>query len=438
MAGDKSQMEVIKKWIDESDVYLLLLGGRYGSIDPESGKSYTQLEYEYAVEKGKPFFALVIEKDQLEKKNKNEGSKVLELDEPEKFKRFKAQVTTKIVKFWNNEESIKIAIFQKLTELNSNPDLIGWVPGREAINSNIIARLTQENASLKSKEATRISIGHAFEQLEQKKSLNGLVGIPSGFASLDHLTSGWQPSELVVLAARPGMGKSSFALSALRNAAVDFAIPVALFTLEASIEQTINRLIASESQIDIEKIQRGNLQPYEWQNLHLIAHRLANAPIFLDDTSALTISELVVKCHQLKLQHNIQLVVIDYLQLIIGEKRKDYTREQELDSILRALKALAKELNISIIALSQLSQNFDTRFGDRTPQLSDLKSTSIEENADKIIFIHRPEYYGVTSDEAGNSLFGIAYLAIEKNRNGILDATSLRFIGKYTKFTDFT
>lgn len=440
-AGDKSQMEVIKRWIDESDVYLLLLGGRYGSIDPESGKSYTQLEYEYALETGKPLFALVIEEEQLEKKIRNEGSKVVELDQPNKLKDFKAQVKTKIVKFWNDERDIKLAILQKLLEFNSSSDLIGWIPGNEAINSNIIAkevaRLTRENASLKSKEVIKLSLNEAFEQLEHKKNLKGPVGIPSGFANLDQLISGWQPGELIVLAGRPGMGKSSFALSALRNPAVDFGIPVALFTLEASNEQIVNRLIASETQIDLEKIQRGNLQPFEWQNLHSKTNFLMNAPIFIDDTSSLHISDLTVKCLQLKLQHNIQLAVIDYLQLIIGEKGKDYTREQELDSILRALKALAKELNIPIIVLSQLSPNNDKRFADWTPQLSDLsKSPFIEENADKVIFIHRPESYGIVTDEAGNSPFGIAYMTIAKNRNGALDTVSLRFMGRYTKFTD--
>jgi replicative DNA helicase len=280
----------------------------------------------------------------------------------------------------------------------------------------------------------------ALAELDQKKNnKDGLTGVPSGFSALDRLTSGWQKTELMILAARPGMGKTAFVVSSLRNAAVDFNIPVAIFSLEMSSVQLVNRLISAEAEIDSEKIRKGSLAPHEWEQLHHRIHRLTNAPIYIDDTPALSILELRAKCRRLKAQHDIQMIVIDYLQLMTGDTggKNPGNREQEIAMISRSLKNLAKELDVPVIALSQLSRAVETRGGEKRPQLSDLReSGSIEQDADMVIFLYRPEYYGITEDEAGNSVAGVGEVILAKNRAGSLDTIQLRFIGKYTKFAD--
>lgn len=277
-------------------------------------------------------------------------------------------------------------------------------------------------------------------ELESKRNQpDGLTGVPSGFTALDHLTSGWQPSELVILAARPAMGKTAFVLSTMRNAAVDYQKGVAIFSLEMSAVQLMNRLISAEAEIEGEKIKKGTLAPHEWQQLHSRINNLANAPIFIDDTPALSVLELRAKCRRLKAQHDIQMVIIDYLQLMTADTggKGGGNREQEIATISRSLKGLAKELNVPVIALSQLSRAVETRGGDKKPQLSDLReSGSIEQDADMVLFLYRPEYYGFTTDEAGNSLLGIGEVIVAKNRAGSLENVPLRFIGRYTKFAD--
>lgn len=279
----------------------------------------------------------------------------------------------------------------------------------------------------------------AIKELEEKKhQKDGLTGVPTGFASLDRVTSGWQPSDLVIIAARPGMGKTAFVVSAMRNAAVDFKKPVAIFSLEMSSLQLVNRLISAEAELDSEKIKKGNLADYEWQQLNSKISSLSSAPIFIDDTPALSIRELRAKCRRLKSQHDIQLIIIDYLQLMSGnEGGKNGNREQEIASISRALKGIAKELNIPVIALSQLSRSVETRGGDKKPQLSDLReSGSIEQDADMVIFLYRPEYYKITEDEMGNPTQGMGEVIIAKHRNGSLETVQLKFIGRFTKFAD--
>lgn len=231
---------------------------------------------------------------------------------------------------------------------------------------------------------------------------------------------------------------TAFVVSALRNAAVDFGQPVAIFSLEMSSVQLVNRLISAEAEIDSEKIKKGNLAAHEWAQLHHKIQRLTEAPIYIDDTPALSILELRAKCRRLKAQHDIQMVVIDYLQLMSGDSTKGAgNREQEIASISRALKNLAKELNVPVIALSQLSRAVETRGGDKKPQLSDLReSGSIEQDADMVIFLYRPEYYGITADEEGNPVTGTGEVIMAKNRSGSLDTVRLRFVGKYTKFAD--
>ncbi|CCH00139.1 replicative DNA helicase [Fibrella aestuarina BUZ 2] len=230
---------------------------------------------------------------------------------------------------------------------------------------------------------------------------------------------------------------TAFVVSALRNAAVDHGKPVAIFSLEMSSVQLVNRLISAEAEIDSEKIRKGNLAPHEWQQLHHKIQRLTEAPIYIDDTPALSILELRAKCRRLKAQHDIQMVVIDYLQLMTGDNSKGSNREQEIASISRALKNLAKELNVPVIALSQLSRAVETRGGDKKPQLSDLReSGSIEQDADMVMFLYRPEYYNITQDEAGNSTAGIGEVIVAKNRSGSLDTIQLRFVNRFTKFCD--
>ncbi len=287
------------------------------------------------------------------------------------------------------------------------------------------------------------SIMHeAITELEARKlHSDGLTGVPSGFTALDRVTSGWQRSDLVIIAARPGMGKTAFVVSAMRNAAVDFNRPVAIFSLEMSSIQLVNRLISAEAELDSEKIKKGNLEDYEWEQLVHKTAKLSESPIFIDDTPALSILELRAKARKLVSQHNVELIIVDYLQLMSGDSSKTGggpgNREQEIASISRSLKNIAKELNIPIIALSQLSRAVEVRGGDKRPQLSDLReSGSIEQDADMVIFLYRPEYYGITADEEGNNIQGVGEVIIAKHRNGSLDTAKLKFVGKFTKFLD--
>lgn len=285
----------------------------------------------------------------------------------------------------------------------------------------------------------RSLMAQAIHELEERKNhKDGLTGIASGFTALDRVTSGWQKSDLVIIAARPGMGKTAFVVSALRNAAVDFNHAVAIFSLEMSSVQLVNRLISAEAELESEKIKKGNLADYEWQQLIHKTNKLSNAPIFIDDTPALTILELRAKCRRLKAQHDVQLIVIDYLQLMSGDSSKGGgNREQEIASISRALKGIAKELDVPVLALSQLSRAVETRGGDKRPQLSDLReSGSIEQDADMVMFLYRPEYYGITEDESGMPTQGVGEVIIAKHRNGSLETVPLKFIGKFTKFGD--
>jgi replicative DNA helicase len=277
----------------------------------------------------------------------------------------------------------------------------------------------------------------AIQELQEKKNhKDGLTGVPSGFSRLDRVTSGWQKSDLVIIAARPGMGKTAFVVSALRNAAVEFKIPVAIFSLEMASLQLVNRLISAEAELESEKIKKGNLAEFEWQQLVHKTTSLSSAPIFIDDTPALSILELRAKCRRLKAEHNIQLIVIDYLQLMKGEAGGN--REQEIASISRALKGIAKELSVPVLALSQLSRSVETRGGDKRPQLADLReSGSIEQDADIVMFLYRPEYYKISVDEEGMPTQGMAEVIIAKHRNGSLENVKLKFIGKYTKFADY-
>lgn len=267
---------------------------------------------------------------------------------------------------------------------------------------------------------------------------DGLSGAPSGFSGLDRITLGWQPADMIIIAARPSMGKTAFVLSMARNMAVDHKLPIAFFSLEMSSMQLVKRLLTSETGIESDKIRGGKkMEPHEWTQLETKLRDLVEAPLYIDDTPALSIFEFRAKARRLALSHQIKAIVIDYLQLMTGPPDLRGLREQEVSAISRSLKAIAKELNIPIIALSQLNRSVETRGGNKRPQLSDLReSGAIEQDADLVLFIHRPEYYGIHEDEQGSSLRGIAELIIAKHRNGATGDVRLRFRSDQMKFTD--
>ena len=289
------------------------------------------------------------------------------------------------------------------------------------------------------KEAAKMNvlIREAIVRIEDAaKQDGGMVGVPSGYVALDKMTNGWQPANLVILAARPAMGKTAFVLSMARNMAVDHGKGVAIFSLEMSANELVNRLISSEAELASGKIRTGQLAEDEWQKLEYRARRLEEAPIFIDDTPAISIFELRAKCRRLKRQHDISIVVIDYLQLMTGPPESKGNREQEVSAISRALKGIAKELDVPIICLSQLNRSVESR-PDKRPQLSDLReSGAIEQDADIVSFIHRPEYYGFTEDENQMSLRGVAEIIIAKHRAGSIGDVRLRFVGEFTKFVE--
>ncbi|MEG2493925.1 MAG: replicative DNA helicase, partial [Rikenellaceae bacterium] len=266
----------------------------------------------------------------------------------------------------------------------------------------------------------------------------GINGVATGFRDLDRLTSGWQPSDLIIIAARPSMGKTAFVLSLARNATIDYETPVALFSLEMNDIQLITRLIVSESELDSLKIKNGDLTKNEWKHLEKSTVDLSRAPLFIDDTPALSIFEFRSKARRLKAQHDVKLIIIDYLQLMTGPTETRGNREQEVASISRALKAIAKELNVPIIALSQLNRSVETRGGNKRPQLSDLReSGAIEQDADIVAFIHRPEYYGIKHDEDNVEYPpGTAEIIVAKHRNGSVEDIRLRFIRDKAKFVN--
>ncbi|GIV33047.1 MAG: replicative DNA helicase [Chitinophagales bacterium] len=282
-------------------------------------------------------------------------------------------------------------------------------------------------------------LSRSLNQLDQLRNHQDmLTGVPSGFTELDRVTGGWQKSDLIIIAARPGMGKTSFVLSIARNAAVDYNKPVAIFSLEMSSVQLVNRLMSAEAELPAEKLRRGNLEPFEWEQLTHKADRLAEAPIFIDDTPAINIFELRAKCRRLKSHHKVELFIVDYLQLMSASPdSRAGNREQEISNISRALKSIAKELETPFIAISQLSRAVEVRGGTRRPQLSDLReSGAIEQDADLVLFIYRAEYYKLEVDENQNPTRGLGEIIIAKHRNGALKNVYVRFIDKYAKFTD--
>jgi replicative DNA helicase len=270
-----------------------------------------------------------------------------------------------------------------------------------------------------------------LESIHGKHS--GVTGVPSGFSELDSLTGGFQKSDLIIVAGRPSQGKTAFVLSLSRNAAVLHDVPIGFFSLEMSVQQLVLRLICAQAKVDAHAVRTGRLPEDEWKKLSMTVGRLYKAKIFIDDTPALSVLELRAKARRLRAEHNVGLIVVDYLQLMQGPKNVQ-SREQEISMISRSLKALAKELNIPVIALSQLNRAVETR-GDKRPVLADLReSGAIEQDADVVLFVHRPEMYGIEKDEDGNPTEGIAELIVGKQRNGPTGTVKLSFVKRYAQF----
>jgi replicative DNA helicase len=274
-----------------------------------------------------------------------------------------------------------------------------------------------------------------FEAIEKShEKPTAVTGIPTGFVRLDELTAGLQSSDLVIVAGRPSMGKSAFGLCLARTAAVEEGIPVGIFSLELANHQLAQRFLCSEARVDSHLMRTHRLPDQAWANLSLAVGKLAEAPIFVDDTPGLTVLELRAKARRLQAKNNVGLIIIDYMQLMTGPTRAE-NRQQEISIISRSLKALAKELNIPVVALSQLSRAVEMRGGSRRPQLADLReSGAIEQDADVVLFVYRAAHYGITEDEDGNSTKGMSEIIIGKQRNGPTGTVRLAWIDKYAKF----
>ncbi len=305
-------------------------------------------------------------------------------------------------------------------------------------------QISQRNVK---KEVTQIDpvISQALEQIQLASNrTSGLSGLETGYHQLDKLTSGWQNSDLIIIAARPAMGKTAFVLSMAKNMAINYNTPIALFSLEMSNLQLVNRLISNACELEGEKIKSGQLSSLEWDQLMARIKHLYSAPLYIDDSPNLSIFELRTKARRLVREHQIKMIIIDYLQLMNASGMKYGSREQEVSMISRSLKQLAKELNIPIIALSQLNRSVESRGNDNSkdgkrPQLSDLReSGAIEQDADIVCFIHRPEYYLRSgTDQEGNDIRGLAEFIVAKHRSGSTDDVKMRFVHRFARFENW-
>lgn len=271
-----------------------------------------------------------------------------------------------------------------------------------------------------------------FEKIEEIYNNKGrTTGVPTGFTDLDLKTAGFQPSDLILIAARPSMGKTAFALNIVQYAAVRKNIPTAIFSLEMSEEQLVNRMLSAEAHIDAQKLRTGELDQEDWVSIARAMGPLSSAPVYIDDTPGITVNEVRAKCRRLKLEKGLGLIIIDYLQLMSGNSSRGDNRQQEISEISRSLKSLAREMNAPVIALSQLSRACEAR-ADHRPMLSDLReSGAIEQDADIVAFLYRDEYYNPDTEKKG-----IAEVIIAKQRNGPTGTIDLMWLGKYTKFAD--
>ena len=297
--------------------------------------------------------------------------------------------------------------------------------------------LSQRNMK---KDYTQINpvIAQAIKSIQAAATnTDGLTGVATGYHKLDDMTSGWQPSDLVIIAGRPAMGKTSFALSMAKNIACDYRVPMAFFSLEMSNQQLVDRLISNVCEIEGSKILNGQLRQDEWDRLDKRINKLLDAPLYVDDTPGLSVFELRTKARRLVREHHVEIIMIDYLQLMNANGMRFSSRQEEVSTISRSLKGLAKELNVPILALSQLNRGVESREGleGKRPQLSDLReSGAIEQDADMVLFVHRPEYYHIYQDEQGHDLRGMAQIIIAKHRKGATGDVLLTFRGQFTRF----
>ena len=304
---------------------------------------------------------------------------------------------------------------------------------------SMLFQISQKNMK---KDFTQIDpiISQVYELIQKAQAKEGgLSGLPSGFRELDKITNGWQNSDLIIIAARPSMGKTAFALSMIKNMAVDNKIPCAMFSMEMSNQQLVQRLMINVSELSGEKLRSGQLAPYEWGQLDKRVRQLYNVPIYIDDTPQLNIFELQTKARRLVRDFGVKVIMIDYLQLMAANGPNIKTRQEEVSNVSRALKGLAKELNIPVIALSQLNRGVDSRegFENKQPVLSDLReSGAIEQDADIVCFIHRPEYYKLFQDDKGYDWRGKAMFIIAKHRNGSVGDIKLAFRSEFARFSD--
>ncbi len=343
------------------------------------------------------------------------------------------------------------ALARELISYTSNIQQLAFDEGQDIAELMQMAegKLFELSKTNMKKDFTQIDpvIKEAYELLQKAAArTDGLSGLSSGFDALDKMTSGWQNSDLVIIAARPAMGKTAFVLSMAKNIAITNKVPVAMFSLEMSNVQLVNRLIVNVCEIPGEKIKSGQLAPYEWGQLDYKIREMFNAPLYVDDTPSLSVFELRTKARRLVRDYGVKIIIIDYLQLMNASGMSYNSRQEEVSTISRSLKGLAKELNIPIIALSQLNRSVEQRVGQGgdgnvassvRPQLSDLReSGAIEQDADMVCFIHRPEYYKMYKDQYGNDLRGIAEIIIAKHRNGAVGDVRLRFRGEYARFAN--
>ncbi|MGM9868287.1 MAG: replicative DNA helicase [Sodaliphilus sp.] len=360
-----------------------------------------------------------------------------------------SELTTRVASAANIEYHAQIVAQKYLArELISFSSQIGTLAFDESLDvydlmQEAEGKLFELSRNTLKREVVQIDpiINEALNKMQEAgQQNNGLSGLPSGFRDLDKITSGWQRSDLIIIAARPAMGKTALVLSMAKNMTVDFNVPVAIFSLEMSNLQLVNRLISNVCNVRSEKIKNGDFRDDEWQDLMKRIRALYSAPLYVDDTPSLSVFELRTKARRLVKEHNVQMIIIDYLQLMNASGMKFGSREQEVSTISRSLKQLAKELNIPIIALSQLNRNVESRGNDdkngKRPQLSDLReSGSIEQDADIVCFIHRPAYYTKSAfDKDNKDIRDLAEFIIAKHRSGSVGDVNLRFVGQYARF----
>ena len=356
------------------------------------------------------------------------------------------ELTTKVTTAANVEYHAHIVLEKALMRqlISSSSEVVGRAFSETEDALDLLDEAEQKIFQISEQRMKKsfVSMSTAVHQtMEMLESIHGkhsgVTGVPSAFTELDNYTGGFQRSDLIIVAGRPSQGKTALVLSIARNAAILHDVPVGFFSLEMSAQQLVLRLICAEARVDAHMVRTGRLPEDEWRKLSTSVGKLHKAKIFIDDTPALTVLEIRAKARRLKAEHNIGLIVVDYLQLMQGPKNIQ-SREQEISTISRSLKALAKELNIPVLALSQLNRAVELR-GDKRPVLADLReSGAIEQDADVVLFVHRPEMFGITTDENNEPTEGMAEIIIGKQRNGPTGSIRLAFVKTYARFENLT